>query len=405
MSDGGGHATHLAIASLDELEADPAIGDAEAMADGRHARRDIRLGLQPPCPARAGTNPLYRDPCGETCQGVRPGHAFHLRPIDAGMGGGGIEQAAVQAGFVGQEKESLGIRVEATERIDAGRQPKAGQRPVGRPVGGELAQDSIRLVEGDEQGGEGEAVVGAMASRKPRSPEGTAHDGAGPDFVRLNGRGMPIPWPMHEDAMQHLARRDRVMGRLIRKAGPCLLRPEPRRSPFQSLVGAVAHQQLNGTAAATILRRFTALFPGRRFPRPEDVLAMDDEALRGAGLSRAKVAAIRDIAARVVSGEIPTARAMGRMPDDEVVGRLTAARGVGRWTVEMLLMFQLGRPDVLPCDDFGVRNGFRIAYGLGEMPRPRELMEFGERWRPHRTVASWYLWRAVDMERAGASAS
>ncbi len=206
--------------------------------------------------------------------------------------------------------------------------------------------------------------------------------------------------PMHEEAMRHLARRDRVMAGLIRKAGPCGLKPEPRRTPFQSLVHAVAHQQLNGTAAATILGRFKALFPGRRFPRPEDIEAVGDDALRGVGLSRAKVAAIRDIAAKVRSGEIPGTMAIRRLTDDEVVERLTAARGVGRWTAEMLLMFQLGRPDVLPSDDFGVRSGFRIAYGREEMPRPRELLEFGERWRPHRTVAAWYLWRAVDLDRA-----
>lgn len=201
--------------------------------------------------------------------------------------------------------------------------------------------------------------------------------------------------------MEHLARRDRVMARLIREAGPCTMKPEPRRTPFQSLVQAVAHQQLNGTAAATILRRFKALFPGRRFPRPEDVAAATDEALRSAGLSRSKVAAIRDITARVLSGEIPGSRALGGMTDEEVVRRLTAARGVGRWTAEMLLMFQMGRADVLPADDYGVRSGFRMAYGRGELPRPRELLAFGERWRPHRTVASWYLWRAVDLHRAG----
>jgi len=204
---------------------------------------------------------------------------------------------------------------------------------------------------------------------------------------------------MHEEAMEHLARRDRVMARLIRQAGPCTLKAELRRTPYQSLVRAVAHQQLNGTAAATILRRFQALFPGRRFPRPEDVAAAADEALRSAGLSGSKVAAIRDITAKVLSGEIPGSRAMRGMSDEEVVERLTAARGVGRWTVEMLLMFQLGRPDVLPADDYGVRTGFRIAYRREDLPRPRELQAFGERWRPHRTVAAWYLWRAVDLAK------
>lgn len=191
------------------------------------------------------------------------------------------------------------------------------------------------------------------------------------------------------------------MRALIRKVGRCGLRPEPSRSPFQSLVQAVAHQQLNGKAAETILGRFRALFPGRRFPSAEALDGVSDEALRGAGFSRSKIAAIRDIAARVRSREIPGRQAIGRMSDDEIVERLTAARGVGRWTVEMLLIFQLGRPDVMPADDFGVRNGFRILHGLEEMPGPRDLLEHAEVWRPHRTVAAWYLWRAVDLERAG----
>jgi 3-methyladenine DNA glycosylase/8-oxoguanine DNA glycosylase len=126
---------------------------------------------------------------------------------------------------------------------------------------------------------------------------------------------------------------------------------------------------------------------------------VSDEQLRGAGFSRAKIAAIRDIAARVVSGEIPGARRIERMTDEEIIERLTAARGVGRWTVEMLLMFQLGRPDVMPVDDFGVRNGYRLAYGLEAMPKPKLLMELSEVWRPHRTVAAWYLWRAVDLAK------
>lgn len=197
-------------------------------------------------------------------------------------------------------------------------------------------------------------------------------------------------------AVAHLAKVDPVLRRAIRRVGPCALRPQPRRSPFQSLVQAVANQQLNGKAAATILGRFQALFPGKRFPGPADLGGVDDEALRACGFSRAKIAAIRDIAARTISGEIPDARRIGRMRDEEIVERLTEARGVGRWTVEMLLIFQLGRPDVLPADDFGVRNGFRIAYGLDAMPRPREVLEHGERWKPHRTVASWYLWRVVD---------
>lgn len=196
---------------------------------------------------------------------------------------------------------------------------------------------------------------------------------------------------------EHLSRVDPVMGRLIRRAGPYGLVPSPRRTPFQSLVRAVANQQLNGKAADTILGRFIGLFPGKRFPGPEDLKGVGDDQLRGCGFSRAKVAAIRDIAAKSIEGTIPTSRQIARLPDDEIVERLTEARGVGRWTVEMLLMFQLGRPDVLPADDFGVRNGFRLAYGKGELPKPKELLSHGERWRPHRSAAAWYLWRAAEM--------
>lgn len=194
---------------------------------------------------------------------------------------------------------------------------------------------------------------------------------------------------------------DPALGRVIRTVGPCTLRPRADRSPFESLVRAVAHQQLNGTAAATILDRFVALFPRRRFPSAAGLSAVSDDQLRGVGFSRAKVAAIRDIALRVASGEIPGNREIARLEDGEIVRRLTEARGVGRWTVEMLLIFKLGRPDVLPVDDFGVRNGFRLMHGLTDMPSPGELGRAGECWRPHRTVAAWYLWRAVDLSREG----
>lgn len=204
---------------------------------------------------------------------------------------------------------------------------------------------------------------------------------------------------MTSPILAHLGRADPVLRRWIRRVGPCTWEPDPRRSPFQSLVQAVANQQLNGKAAATILGRFRALFPGRRFPRAADLESVTDLQLRACGFSGAKIASIRDIAAKALDGTIPSSRAIGKLPDEEIVERLTEVRGVGRWTVEMLLMFQLGRPDVLPADDFGVRNGFRIAYGLEEMPRPRVLLEHGERWRPYRSTASWYLWRTVDWDR------
>ena len=172
--------------------------------------------------------------------------------------------------------------------------------------------------------------------------------------------------------------------------------PRKRCSPFQTLVQSVAHQQLNGTAAKTILKRVRALYPKRTFPTPDDVLATPDEKLRGAGLSRAKVASIKDIAAKTLEGVVPPARTIAKMSDTEILERLTTIRGVGPWTVEMLLIFTLGRQDVLPATDFGVRKGFALVFRREELPKPAELLEHGERWRPYRSIASWYLWRSLD---------
>jgi DNA-3-methyladenine glycosylase II len=191
------------------------------------------------------------------------------------------------------------------------------------------------------------------------------------------------------------------MRRLIREVGPFTLTPRVRRSPFESLARAIAFQQLHEKAAESILKRFIALFSGRRFPRPVDLLAADRRAIRRSGFSRAKVLALCDLAAKTLDGTVPTGRVVRTLDDDAIIERLIAVRGVGRWTVEMLLIFQLGRPDVLPGDDFGVRNGFRIVYGLGKMPTPKEVLCYGERWKPYRTAAAWYLWRAVDRAKAG----
>jgi len=197
-------------------------------------------------------------------------------------------------------------------------------------------------------------------------------------------------------AMRHLSRRDPVLRPHIRKLGHPALEPQLRRTPFESLARAIAHQQLNGMAANTILKRFIALFPGRKFPRPADLATVADADIRVAGFSFGKIAALRDLSAKTLDGIVPTSRALNGLSDEEIVERLTQVRGIGRWTVEMLLIFQLGRPDVLPIDDFGVRNGYRHLHRLTEMPKPKELAEYGELWRPHRTIASWYLWRLAD---------
>jgi DNA-3-methyladenine glycosylase II len=207
---------------------------------------------------------------------------------------------------------------------------------------------------------------------------------------------------MTPEVLSHLSEADEILGGLIQTIGGCELKPEKKRSPFESLVRAVAHQQLHGTAAERILGRFLEHFPGKRFPDPADLAAIPDEALRKAGFSGSKTAAIRDIAEKSLSGVVPSSREIARMPDEMIIERLTQCRGVGRWTVEMLLIFKLGRPDVLPIDDFGVRHGFKVTYRKLDFPKPKDLLRFGERWRPYRTTASWYLWRAADAARLAA---
>lgn len=202
---------------------------------------------------------------------------------------------------------------------------------------------------------------------------------------------------MTPEAIVHLSRADKMLARLIKKVGPCTMKIKNRRTPFAALVSAVTYQQLNGTAAETILKRFLALYPGKRFPTPADVLATPDELMRGAGLSRAKVAAIKDIAAKTVEGIVPGSREILKLTNEEIIARLTSVRGVGPWTVEMLLMFTLGRLDVLPVTDYGVRKGFAVTFGWKELPTPKELLAYGERWRPHRSTAAWYLWRALEL--------
>lgn len=201
---------------------------------------------------------------------------------------------------------------------------------------------------------------------------------------------------MNQVALEHLLQADKVLARIIKQVGPCPLSPRRGVQPYQALVKAVTYQQLNGTAAETIFRRFLALFPETKFPAPELIVESTDEKLRSAGLSRAKAAAIKDIAAKTIAGVVPTRRAIARMSDLEIIERLTTIRGVGPWTVEMLLMFTLGRADVLPATDYGVRSGFALVYGLKELPLPKDVLAHGERWRPYRSVASWYFWRALE---------
>jgi 3-methyladenine DNA glycosylase/8-oxoguanine DNA glycosylase len=203
-----------------------------------------------------------------------------------------------------------------------------------------------------------------------------------------------------EEAARVLARQDRRLARLIQRAGPCQLSAEKLQSPFQALFKAIVYQQLSGKAAATILARVKAQFPGRHGLRPAAVLEAPDESLRQAGMSRAKIAAVKDLAAKTLDGTVPGLARLRAMDDAEILARLVSVRGIGAWTVEMLLMFRLGRPDVLPVSDLGVRRGFMLTYRTAEMPKPNVMLKHAERWRPYRSAASWYMWRAVDLHRA-----
>jgi DNA-3-methyladenine glycosylase II len=189
--------------------------------------------------------------------------------------------------------------------------------------------------------------------------------------------------------------RDKQLRPLVKRIGPCTLVPL-QREPYEALVRAIAHQQVHGRAAEAMLNRFRALHEGEDFPPAEFVLALPPEALRGCGFSGSKVLAIQDIAAKAREGLVPSLEEAATLTDAALIERLVAIRGVGRWTVEMLLIFTLGRDDILPVDDFGVREGWKLLNGLEAQPKPKELAAIGEAWKPWRSIAAWYLWRAAD---------
>lgn len=215
----------------------------------------------------------------------------------------------------------------------------------------------------------------------------------------------PAPYPFnHLTAVRHLRARDPKLAALITRVGRFRMPLEPHQHPFESLLTSILYQQLHGAAAAAILARVKQQIGGGGYPSPRQILAADDAALRATGLSRQKVAALRDLAARTAEGVVPGWDEMQALEDAAIIARLTQVRGVGEWTVHMLLMFRLGRPDVLPTLDYAVRYGYKLAYRKRKMPTPRELAQFGERWRPYRSVASWYLWQAVHLEREAKAA-
>jgi 3-methyladenine DNA glycosylase/8-oxoguanine DNA glycosylase len=198
-------------------------------------------------------------------------------------------------------------------------------------------------------------------------------------------------------AIRHLRGADPALGEIIGRVGRFAMELKSSRSLFGALAEAIVYQQLSNKAAATIYRRVEALFPRAKAGfTPRHILGASDEALRGCGLSRAKVLAVRDLARRVHAGELPTLEAAAALADQELIDRLVTVRGIGRWSAEMFLMFRLGRPDVLPVDDYSLRKAYAMAFMKRTPPTPQALARHGEKWRPYRTVASWYLWRTLE---------
>ena len=201
------------------------------------------------------------------------------------------------------------------------------------------------------------------------------------------------------EALRHLRECDEQLARLIAETAPFQIDVADAQSPYEVLLESIAYQSISGKAAATIFERIKALGENGRPPAPEKMVKILTAKLRKAGLSGAKAAAMKDLAKKAMAGIVPTHDEALKLSDEELIERLGSVRGIGAWTVQMFLIFRLGRPDVLPIHDLGVKKGWSVAYGKKHMPKPQELLKFGERWRPYRTVASWYMWRAF--ERAG----
>jgi DNA-3-methyladenine glycosylase II len=220
-----------------------------------------------------------------------------------------------------------------------------------------------------------------------------------------DGRSRQLPFD-RDEALAHLRARDAKLAILIDRAGPFTMQLDRSASPFESLLESILYQQLHGKAAATIHRRVREYFGGD--PTPQLLIATPDEPLRAAGVSGNKIKAMKDLAARTIDGTVPSHAAINKMSDADIVERLTEVRGIGPWTVEMLLIFRMGRPDVLPVTDYGVRKGYALTFQrvpksrpieATDLPAPDVVFKRGQRWAPFRSVASWYLWRACDLNK------
>jgi methylated-DNA-[protein]-cysteine S-methyltransferase len=277
-----------------------------------------------------------------------------------------------------------------------------GARAVGQALGRNpfaIVVPCHRVLAAGGRTGGFSANGGVATKLRMLSIEGARHADANAEFEGDGAFGFDP-----EAALEHLRRVDPKLGRLMDEVGAFRMQLKRTPSIFGALVEAIVYQQLTGKAAATIHSRLCALFPrAHDGPSADQILRASDEQLRGAGLSRAKTASLKDLAAKARARVIPSLREAHSMKDDDLVERLTEVRGIGRWTVEMLLMFRLGRPDVLPVDDYGIRKGFGAVFGGDALPSKQVVAKHGERWKPYGTVASWYLWRAAERSKTRAS--
>lgn len=308
----------------------------------------------------------------EALRGVGPGQTVTYKELAARAGSAGALRAVGQA----MAKNPIPLLVPC-HRVLA-----AGDRPGGfSAYGGRVTKTRLLALEGVTLGAK--AVKAAddtpLFTARPSAMSALPYDGA--------------------EAVRYLAARDEKLAALMQEAGPFTLTLKQTEGAFLALAESIVYQQLHGKAAATILGRVKALFPNGPAFTPKDILGAAETDLRGAGLSRGKMLALKDLAAKAEDGTVPTLPALARMTDDEIKERLTVVRGIGPWTVEMMLMFRLGRPDVLPVDDYGVRLGMKTTYRMRAMPTAAQMARRAEKWRPFRSVASWYMWRAVDLSR------
>ena len=277
-----------------------------------------------------------------------------------------------------------------------------------RAVGNALAKNPIaliipchRIIGGDGKLG-GFSAYGSLAAKvKLLELEGAQiaqKNGSGRSSVKQNGKDWSqvssVSW---DGAALALLKRDPEMADLIQRVGPCALKPDAKQDPFHAFLESILYQQLTSKAAQTILGRLKQLFSHGDFPTPQELLDLPLEKLRSAGISQNKALAARDLALKTMKGVIPTLSEAKKMSNESLIQQMTEVRGIGQWTVEMFLIFNLGRPDVLPVTDYGVRKGFARTFGKKELPSPKQLEAYGEKWKPYRTTAAWYLWRALEL--------